>query len=308
MTQEDIQVLKILLSVHSPSGEEYRMKQCLIELIQGEIPSWSNQPSELKTAGMGDAFYLVFGDPRTIVFAHMDTTGFMSRYQNQLIPIGGPEVENDYKLTGQDHAGYIECLLKIDKEGHLFHDFPRAIARGATLIFRPDLRITKEYVMSPYLDNRLGILNALKVCETLKDGIVAFSCYEEIGGGSVSVLLEDIMAKYAIRQALISDITWITEGVRHGDGVVISIRDQNIPRRPFINKIIDLTLKSGIPFQLEVEAGGASDGREVHHSRFQIDWCFIGAPENNVHSPNETVHLEDFKAMTDLYRFLMKNL
>lgn len=107
---------------------------------------------------------------------------------------------------------------------------------------------------------------------------------------------------------MISDITWVTEGVKHGNGVAISVRDSGIPRRSYINKIIELAKKSEIPFQLEVESSGGSDGNQLQKSAYPFNWCFIGAPENFVHSPNEKVHKRDIKAMLDLYKYLMKHL
>ena len=111
-----------------------------------------------------------------------------------------------------------------------------------------------------------------------------------------------------MRQALISDITWITDGVSHDKGVVISMRDRSIPRRSFVNKIIALAEKSKIPFQLEIEGTGGSDGKEIQASPYPIDWIFIGAPEENVHSPDEIVHKSDIVSMVKLYQFLMKKL
>ena len=107
---------------------------------------------------------------------------------------------------------------------------------------------------------------------------------------------------------MISDITWVTEGVLAGKGVVISLRDSGIPRKEFVDKIIDIALKSKIPYQLEVESSGGSDGNEIQNSPYPIDWCFIGAPEQNVHSPNEKVHKNDIDAMVSLYRVLMNKL
>ena len=72
------------------------------------------------------------------------------------------------------------------------------------------------------MDNRLGVWNALQVAETLKDGIICFSCWEEHGGGSVGYLAKFIYENYGVKQALISDITWVTKGVKHGEGVAIS--------------------------------------------------------------------------------------
>ena len=121
-------------------------------------------------------------------------------------------------------------------------------------------------------------------------------------------LLKFIMEEAPIKQALISDITWVTEGVEHGKGVAISVRDKFIPRRSFVNKVIALAQESGIQFQLEVEDSGGSDGREIQFSTYPIDWIFIGAAEDNVHSPNERVALYDLETMIDLYKYLMPRL
>ena len=111
-----------------------------------------------------------------------------------------------------------------------------------------------------------------------------------------------------MKQALISDITWVTDGVKHGKGCAISLRDSGIPRRSFVNKIISIAKKSKIPFQLEVENSGGSDGNELQKSPYPWDWCFVGAPEDNVHSPNEKVNKKDITSMLNLYKELLKKL
>jgi putative aminopeptidase FrvX len=111
-----------------------------------------------------------------------------------------------------------------------------------------------------------------------------------------------------VNQALISDITWITDGVKHGNGCVISIRDSGIPRRSYVNKIIIIAKKSNIPFQLEVENSGGSDGNQLQISSYPWDWCFVGAPEDNVHSPNEKVYKKDIDSMVKLYKELLEKL
>ena len=90
--------------------------------------------------------------------------------------------------------------------------------------------------------------------------------------------------------------------------MVLSIRDKFIPRKKFIDRLIDLVHKSEIPYQLEVEAYGGSDGREIQFSPYAMDWCFIGAAEDHVHSPNEKVSLKDLDAMIQVYRYLMHAL
>ena len=117
-----------------------------------------------------------------------------------------------------------------------------------------------------------------------------------------------IQEKYNVSKALISDITWITEGVKHGKGCVISLRDSGIPRKSFVNKIINIIKANKIPFQLEVEDAGGSDGNGLQKSDYPWDWCFIGAAEDNVHSPDEKVHKKDIESMIKIYNLLLKEL
>ena len=210
-------------------------------------------------------------------------------------------------LVGEDSLGKIEGKIKR-KEDKLFIDFNRYIDRGTSLTFKMNFREKGNYIQSCYLDNRLGVWNALEQAKTLENGIIVFSSWEEHGGGSIGYLGKFIYEKYNVKQALISDITWITEGVNHGNGCAISLRDSGIPRKSYINKILDIIIPSKIPFQLEVEDAGGSDGNSLQKSEYPWDWRFIGAAEDNVHSPDEKVHKEDIRSMVNIYRELMEKL
>jgi putative aminopeptidase FrvX len=299
--------LKELLSIPSVSGDEFEFLSKLLHRINQRKSDWKVSPELFFGEKYHDCILLKFGTPRTAVFAHVDTIGFMVRYANQLIPVGGPEQIPGTRLVGKDSLGEISCKLLVEGD-ELFHDFPRKIERGTRLSFAQDIRIDDEFIQAAYLDNRLGVHAALQLCETIEDGWVVFTTYEEHGGGSMPFLLQFIQNTAPIKQALISDITWITDGVHHHEGVVVSIRDKFIPRKKFIDRIIRLVQQSGIPFQLEVEAYGGSDGREVQFSPYAIDWCFIGAAEDQVHSPDEKVSLRDLESMVHVYQYLLKEL
>lgn len=302
-------LLKALVEVQAPSGSEFTMKSFLLDYIQQEQKNWKVKPVIIKEDHLvHDNLILIFGQPRTAIFAHVDSIGFTTRYENQLIPIGSPVLESGTELVGHDGLGMIDCRLIQDSNGALFNDFARPIQRGTNLTFKPNFRLDEGFVQSPYMDNRLGVYNALKVAESLENGVIVFSTYEEHGGGAVPYLLSYLQQNYPVSQALISDITWVTDGVQHEQGVVLSLRDQNIPRQSFVNKIIDLAEKSGVKYQLEIESSGSSDGREVHMAPYPIDWMFIGAPEDHVHSPNEKVSIADIQSMISMYQFLMQEL
>jgi len=303
----DFSLLKTLCGIHAPSGNEVLMKEFVLDYVKEHADKWTVKPEVFHGEEFQDSIILKFGKPRTAVFAHMDSIGFTVRYHDQLVAIGGPVAKSGFRLVGEDSLGPIACELNED-DGNISYKFGRAIERGTELVFERDFRETEDYVQSCYMDNRLGVWNALQLCETLTDGVVVFSCWEEHGGGSVPYLAKYIYEHWGVRQALISDITWVTEGVVHGDGVAISMRDRNIPRRAFVQKIIKIAEDANIPFQLEVEGAGSSDGRELQVSPYPFDWCFVGAPEDNVHSPDEIVHKNDIKSMVALYQAVLKEL
>ena len=308
-TSSDYLLLEQMCSIQATSGNEGAMKNFLLDFIKKNKSGWKHQPKIYHGKAFQDAIVLVFGKPRTAIFAHIDSIGFTVRYGDELIKIGGPVTQNGIRLVGNDAVGPIDCVLKVNKEEkRLSYQFNREIERGTELVFKPNFRETKDFIQSCYLDNRLGVLNALRVAETLKDGIIAFSCWEEHGGGSAETIARFMYSKYKVQQALISDITWVTKGVVHGKGVVVSLRDSGIPRKQYLNRILTIARESKVAFQLEVEGSGGSDGNALQRSAYPIDWCFVGAPEDNVHSPDEKVHKHDVESMLALYRILMKKL
>jgi putative aminopeptidase FrvX len=306
-----MELLKEMCAVHAPAGSEEAMSKWVLNYIEENKGNWKVQPEVFHGDGFQDCIVLVFGQPKTAIFAHLDSIGFTAKYNNEIVKIGGPITKDGFELVGEDSQGKIDSKLTVkeDENGNkTFHLVDRAIDRGTTLTFKPNFREDNDYVQCCYMDNRLGVWSALQVASTLEDGIICFSCWEEHGGGSVGYLGKFIYEEYGVKQALISDITWVTEGVKHAEGVAISMRDSGIPRRSYINKIIGLAEESGIPFQLEVENAGGSDGNALQRSPYPFDWCFIGAPEDNVHSPDEKVHKADIDAMVKMYSFLMKHL
>ena len=301
-----MQLLRRLCGIQATSGNEAKIQEHLLDYIQTEKKNWKVQPEIIHGDLFQHCIILVFGEPRTAVYAHIDNIGFQVRYENQLVKIGGPRTVSGYKLVGNDSQGNIECELKFDEENNaLTYLFNRVIARGTPLSFKPNFREDSQYVQSCYLDNRLGMYNVLKLAETLKNGVIVFSCWEEHGGGSVPYIAKYLWERFELKQALISDITWVTEGVHHGKGVAVSVRDSGIPRRVYVDKIASILQQHEIPFQLEVESSGGSDGNELQKQPYPIDWCFVGAPEDLVHTPDEKVHKSDIDSMLKAYRILM---
>ncbi len=307
-----MKLLKDLIEVRGASSDEGKIKQFLLDYIERNKSEWKVVPTILDGNDFQDAFVLVFGQPRTAIYAHTDTIGFSVGYDRELIKIGGPKLVDGYQLIGSDSQGEIEVEMAVyeDEDGKLHPKYlgDRILDRGTILTYKPNFRETDLYVQSPYLDNRLGVWTSLQVAQNLENGAIVFSTYEEHGGNSVGHIARLLFDRYKLRQALIADITWVTDGVKHGGGVAVSMRDSGLPRRSYLNRIIELARESKIPFQLEVESAGGSDGGVLQKSDTMVDWCFIGAAEDNVHTPDEKVFKSDINSMVDMYAFLMENL
>lgn len=304
-------LLKKLIEIHAPSGNEKPLKDFIIEHVLSTQSDWKVQPEIIHGKGFQDALILVFGKPTTAIFAHIDSIGYTVGYDNNLIKIGGPRIIDGTELVGMDSQGPIETeLVMVDHDDEVTYrcSAERMLDRGTSLTYKPNFREDETFIQSPYMDNRLGVWVALEVAKTLENGAIVFSTYEEHGGGSVGYLGRFLYDKYDIHQALISDITWVTEGVKHGKGVAISMRDQGIPRRSYLNRIIQIASENNIHFQLEVESAGGSDGTMLQKSSLPFDWCFIGAPEDHVHTPDEKVHKSDIDDMINIYQVLMREL
>ena len=128
-------LLQTLCEIQSPSGAEAPMRDFIIAYVKKHMHAWKQQPKMFYGEGWQDCVVLVFGKPNSAAFAHMDTTGFTVRYQDQLIPIGSPEVEGGEKVIGRDALGEIECEVHLNKEGQLRYKFGRAIQSGTNLVY-----------------------------------------------------------------------------------------------------------------------------------------------------------------------------
>ena len=156
-----MQLLRTLCQLAAPSGHEAPLTHFLLDYVHQHQATWHVPPTILAGEGWQDCLLLVFGQPRTAVFAHLDSIGYTVRYGRQLVRIGGPAAAAGTRLVGQDARGAIDCTLTIDEQtGELGYEFTRDIDRGTELTYYCNFRETATTVQSCYLDNRLGVWNA----------------------------------------------------------------------------------------------------------------------------------------------------
>ena len=306
-------LLKKLTNIHAPSGEEDRILSFLVKYINTHKKKWKRQPKVLHGGKYRNNIILVFGRPRIALFSHIDSVGFMVTYDNKLTKIGGPKFKSGMKLIGYDHKGLAKAKLytkskKKRKNKKITYKSSRSIEIGTNMSYAPNWRETSSTVQNCSLDDRLGSFIALKLAETLENGILVFTESEETGGGDIEFISKMIYNKYNIRRALISDIIPASKHVKLGKGAVISYRDRNIPRRVFVKEVEDAVKETGYKYQVEVADKGGTDASGLITSPTPFDWCQVAAPIMNYHSPNEKANKFDIMETIKVYRALMRKL
>ena len=71
-----MELLKKMCEIHAPSGEEVTMKEFILEYIENNKNNWKVKPKLHYGKEFQDNLIMVFGEPSTAIFAHLDSIGF----------------------------------------------------------------------------------------------------------------------------------------------------------------------------------------------------------------------------------------
>jgi putative aminopeptidase FrvX len=299
METEEIALLRDLLTVDSPAGDEYRMADWLTRWIAVSVP-------DVTLHRLKDSLIAVRGDATAVaLFAHIDTNGYTVGYDEELIPIGSPQGESGDAVR-LICSGVLNRLAGGGRKGWRLHDggaFP-----GDRVVFAAAPEIDSESITGAYLDNRVGVYCALRVLQESERAVVAFTSGEEIGAGGAAMCARWLNERLDVTRALVSDVTWHTKHVRGGKGVAVSRRDALVPSQRYADLVAGLVDASGIPYQIEIESGGGSDGIGIERSGAPMDWLFVGAPQRRPHTCRERMELCDIAAMRLMLAHLCREL
>ena len=304
---DDYKLLKLLCSISAPSSDESRMAKFIVQYVENFSYTWRHKPQIVYGEGYQDCVMLVWGKPRTAIFAHMDSVGYMVGYNKTLVPIGSPRCDDGTELVGIQDEEEVTCILREHDET-LTYESDKDLERGTLLTYKPNFIENEDFIESPFLDNRVGVYVALNLAKSMKDGAIVFTTGEETRAGNAKFCWRYLYKNYHLHNALIADITWVTEGIDYAKGCVVSLKDSYVPRRAYVNKILNIAKRSEIVIQREVETAGGSDGGNLQQLPYAIDWCFVGAPQEFPHTPKEKINKSDIDSMYLLYKELMEYL
>lgn len=298
----DEALLGTLLQAEATSGDELALSRLVEDVALRFAPA-------ARRVRVGNTLLVFKGDPKLAVFAHLDSVGFTLGYDNRMIPIGGPAVASPAAVRStvgdRVYRGHVACE---DEDDRVFRLVDGGGPPGTRWVYDTPPAFGATSLQGAYLDNRFGAYTALRLLELVPDVAVAFTAAEEVSGRGALDAARVIYEQTAIRRALVADLTWATQYVRPGKGPAVSMRDAFVPRKSWFDAVRAAAESAGVPFQIEIEAAGSSDGGMLERSGFGIDWVFVGAPENGYHTATETLVREDAVNMIRLFAHLVTTL
>jgi putative aminopeptidase FrvX len=302
-------LLDRLFAIDSPAGDESAMADFLVDWIDSSHSrsAGSGKP-HVDIVRLRDCLVVAKGErPSVALFAHIDTTGFTAGYDGALIPIGTPAAKvGDLLRVAGDSSATTGVIAGSEDEGWSLTGLDAT--PGQRLVYASRPMEAGGVLRSPYIDNRAGVWAVLKALQSCDRIALALTTGEETSGGGAAICARCLHESLGITKALVSDITWDTAHVHSGKGVAISRRDRYVPSQKYVDRLISLAAESGLPYQIEIESDGGSDGAGIERSGYPIDWAFVGAPEKRPHSACEEAAKTDLEAMAAMLSYLVHRL
>ncbi|HEY8485836.1 MAG TPA: M42 family metallopeptidase [Limnochordales bacterium] len=322
------EAIRRLAELVGPSGREEAVREAIREQLS-ELADrvWSDPLGNLfarrEASRQGGA-----GGRRVMVTAHMDEVGIMVTHIDEkgflrFAPVGGlsPSL-----LVGQ-HVRFVGGVTGVVgrepeeegkdlRHGQLFVDIGvnsaeeanRLVQVGdAACLWRPVQRLGQR-LSGKAMDDRVGcvvVLEALRrLAESPHEVVAVFTVQEEVGTRGARPAAFQV----APELALAVDVTPAADTpkarplpVALGKGVAIKVKDNSVISHPGVRRwMVEVAERHGIPHQLEVLDFGGTDAGAIHTTREGVPSGVLSIPTRYLHTPAETVDLEDVEAAVKL--------
>lgn len=322
-------LLRNLVSIYSPSGDESRIR----EFIRREIEDYVD---EITVDSMGNLICRKSGTGKKVmVAAHMDQIGIMaSKIEDEgylrFTNIGGISPHTSLNQTvvfGNGTVGVIDKNGKAEyaklKLEDLYIDIgakdkeeaEKKISIGDSAVYTSNYLEDENRIVTGALDNRIGCYIAIESIRTLaksdNDIYYVFTTQEELGLRGATTSAYSIEPDFAIAV----DITGSGDtpeddrlAISLGKGTAIKVKDRGIVVDPRVKGyMVDRARQKGIDYQLEILEYGATDSGAIHLSRSGVLTGVISVPTRYVHSPVETIDKRDVKSSIELLNTILES-
>jgi len=177
-----------------------------------------------------------------------------------------------------------------------------------------------EYLLGKGFDDRAGCAQIIECLKAVKDielpntlfGVG--TCQEEIG----------IRGAFTTARIVEPDVCIVLEGSPADDTILarpdavqgalgrgpqIRYYDPSMIPNPKLGDLVkNLAIEEGIPYQIAVRTGGATDGAIIHKSNFGVPSIVLGTAVRYAHAPYGIISIEDFENTLKLLIELVQRL
>lgn len=323
-----IDLIKKLVEAWGPSGFEHGVRA----LIREEVAALAD---EIRVDALGNLICRMGeGGTRVMIAAHMDEIGVMVSHIDadgflRFTNIGGVNQQNLHGLRVKFEDGTVGVLnaestdrSKVPALSGFYIDVhtgtsEQPVKVGDPAIFWRELDVRGARAVSKAMDDRIGCVVAIETMKRLKEAgtphevYFAFTVQEEVG------LRGATTAGYALNPdlAIALDVTLTGDtpkgaqmDVKLGAGAAIKAKDGRHIVPPEVKQLlIDSAEKHDIPYQIEILSGGTTDAAAIQLAQAGVPAGTISIPCRYVHSPSETVDLNDVTACVDLLTAVLSN-
>ncbi|MBR2973582.1 MAG: M42 family metallopeptidase [Clostridia bacterium] len=322
-----MKLLENLVNAYSVSGQENDARELLIDELK--------DLGDISVSPMGNLTLHIKGNGEKILFAaHMDQIGLMVTYIEdggflRFATVGGIEPRDILNQRVRFKNGTIGCVcygekkeIKDIKLSDMYIDIAvkdkeeaeTKVSIGDCAVYAAPFVQSGNYVVSPYLDNKVGCYilaeAAKRIKNSSKDLYFVFTVQEEIGLRGAKTAAFDISPDYAI--ALDVTATGDTPdgykmAVKTGEGIAVKVKDNSLIAHPAVKEmIVSAAEKTGKKYQYEVLEFGGTDGGALQLSGSGVPTGVISIPTRYTHTANETASIADITDAIDVICEIVK--
>lgn len=308
-------IIMDVLAAYGPSGRE----ETVSDVIRSYVDSLAD---EVYTDKLGNLIAHKKGAGKKIMLsAHMDQIGLVVTDIDELgflrvsnvggvnVPLSvGRPVKFDngtrgvtyYETKEKNLTNVIMSELFVDIGAKNREQAERLVHIGDIAVYDTPFAEMGRRISSGAMDNRICcaiLIEVLKELKTDYDVYFVFTTQEEVGlrGAGVAAYELEPDLNINLDVTLCGDTPKSSRmSVSLGKGPTVKVMDSSIvvamPVRKFME---DVAKKNGIPYQNEVLVGGGTDTAAVQRTRAGVLAGCVSIPCRYVHSPVETVDMDD---------------
>ncbi len=317
-----METLKLLEKLTSPAGVAGDENFSFYELN-----SLLSQFGDVSRDQNGNIFISREGTGKHILLdAHLDTIGFVVTGITddgflRVTKVGGVDMRTvegtELTVHGEKELFGVVCTVpphlsegenRVSKDGTCLVDIgytkeeaEKLVCLGDKISFKNSFTVLENSrVSSPYIDDRGGIavlLKALEYVNTDKKITIVLSAQEETGGSGAKTasysLDADLCVAVDVSFALTPD-SKSAECGKMSKGAMVGYSP--ILSREFSNMLVAIAEENNIPYQKEIMSGRTGTNADhITVSKSGIPSALISLPERYMHTPVETVDIQDIE-------------